>query len=113
MNRIAQSWGEVTSVIRFQDSDFCFASSLYEWFWWNMLPFWGDSYGKELGGQPLANRRLVPETLSPTVLKELNPVNKYIDELGSGSFLSETFGVFPGQVQHLNYTLVRDDELKS
>ena len=65
------------------------------------------------GGQPLANRHLVPETLSPTVLKELNPVNKYIDELGSGSFLSEAFGVFPGQVQHLNYTLVRDDVLKS
>lgn len=55
----------------------------------------------------------MPETLSPTVLKELNAVKKYIDELESGSFLSEAFGVFPGQVQHLNYTLVRDDELKS
>lgn len=78
-----------------------------------MLPFWGDPHGKELGGQPLANRHLVTETVSPMVLKELNPVNKYIDELGSGSFLKEAFGVFLGQVQCLNYTLVGDDELKS
>lgn len=37
---------------------------------------------------PLASRHLVTEALSPTTLKELNPVSKHTDELGSGPFLS-------------------------
>lgn len=47
--------------------------------------------------QSLASKKLVTEAFSPTVLKELNSVNKHVSELGSVYFLSRAFSLDPSQ----------------
>lgn len=59
------------------------------------VAIWEIHMARNWGGQPLANRHLVTETLSPVVLKELNPVNKYIDELEVDPSSGKPSGVFP------------------
>lgn len=44
-------------------------------------------------GQPLTNRLLLTVVLSPIALEPLNPVNKHGNELESGPFHGQAFGL--------------------
>ena len=78
--------------------------SLSCWLWWSKLLCWRGPHGKELR-VILANSQWVIKDFNLIILKELNPANNHINDLGSGSFPTCTFRWDPSPGWNLDCSL--------